>query len=248
MLTAVNGEVLDDAEIRQEAANMRPTYYESMPQGDPVALEMQLRDWARENVIERVLLRQEAARHGLTGEQLVEGIKGQVKPLKSSEAGDYYRKNKDQFWMPELIHVAHIVRNVDDKNDEETARAAIEKAKEELDQGADFAELADRQSDCAGNGGDLGWFPRGQMVPEFEEVVFAMRRGEVSGIFRSTFGFHIARVLDRRAEGIAGFAEVRERIEGMLMAEKQQHALETFIDALKAQARIEKRHESLLRS
>ncbi len=126
-----------------------------------------------------------------------------------------------------------------EKTTEAEARAAIERVAAELGQGADFAGVADRSSDCPGRGGDLGFFPRGQMVPEFDEVVFALEPGRVSDIFRTPFGYHIALVRGRRAEGIPKFDQVRERIAEILYAEKRQRAIDRFIDQLRAKATIE---------
>ena len=235
----VNGEAVDDAEIREEARALRPKYYEMMQGGDSIALEIQLREWCRENVIERVLLRQEAARQAATTEELVGKIAAKVPTPKYKDVGEFYRKNKESFWVPELVHAAHIVKNVDENNPEDRALEAIRAAEEELKAGVPFGEVADRVSDCPGSGGDLGLFPPGQMVPEFDQVVFQLKSGETSGIFRTTFGFHIAHVKERRAAGIPGLMDVREHIETLLRKEKQQKAIEQLVDALKAKASIQ---------
>lgn len=97
----------------------------------------------------------------------------------------------------EMVHAAHIVKNIDEHTSEPQAFTAIHAAQQLLQSGRSFADVADHVSDCRGGGGDLGWFPRGTMVEEFERVVFALRPGEVSEIFRSPFGFHITKVIDR---------------------------------------------------
>lgn len=109
--------------------------------------------------------------------------------------------------------------------DEAEAKAQIEAALAELEAGAPFAEVAERFSDCKGNGGDIGYFSRGEMVDEFEAVVFSMRPGERSGVFRTPFGFHIAEVREARPPGIPGLDEVRERIERTLTAAAEYAAL-----------------------
>ena len=76
------------------------------------------------------------------------------------------------------------------------------------------------------------------MVPEFEAVVFEMRVGETSPVFRSPFGFHIARVLGRRPEGIPALADVRGHLEEQILKIKQQQALEAFVDQLRAVATV----------
>jgi hypothetical protein len=103
---------------------------------------------------------------------------------------------------PEMIHAGHIIRNVDETTADETtaedtALAAIRNAQQDMERGSSFEEAATRWSDCP-DGGDLGFFARGEMVPEFERAVLALRPGEVSGIFRTPFGFHIAKLYEHR--------------------------------------------------
>jgi hypothetical protein len=276
MAFTVNGEVVEDSAIRAEASALRPRYDAVAQNMDPIEAEMQLREWARENVIERVLLRQEAAgdpepfspeaidetlRSQPAGsascgtreaaeemrkdveirmrvDRLLEKITSKVSPPKHKELSEYYRKNKEQFRRPELVHAGHIVKNVDENANEASAAEAIGKIKEELTSGASFEELADRGSDCAGNRGDLGWVQRGQMVQEFEDVIFSLRDGAVSDVFRTVFGFHIAKVYARKPEGVGSFDEVRGSIESALLRQKQERAVENFLDRLRAKAVI----------
>ncbi len=237
MLT-VNGEEVEDALVREEAAAMRPQYYETMGDGDPIALEMQLREWSRDNVIERVLLKQEAARRSVTVEEMLASVGAIVMKPTAKEAQAIYAKGKDGLWMPETVHVAHVVRNVDETHPEAEALAAIQLAAAELARGVAFSVVADTHSDCPGGGGDLGWFPRGHMVEEFDAAVFGLRVGQTSPVFRTPFGFHIARLLARKPEGIPAFADVRGHMEEQILRVKQQQAVEAFVDKLRAEATI----------
>ena len=279
MAFTVNGEFVDDSVVRAEAGALRPRYEEAARGMDPVEAEMQLREWSRENVIERMLLRQEAAadpeplRAGAIDEtlgtirsqpsvqascttregedemrkdieirmrvdRLLEKITSKVAKPKHKEISEYYRKNKEQFRRPELVHTAHIVKNVEEGADESAACEAIIAIEGDLAGGANFEELADRVSDCAGNRGDLGWVQRGQMVQEFEDVIFGLRENEVSKSFRTVFGFHIAKVYARKPEGLGSFEEVRDAIEAALLRQKQERAVENFLDRLRAKAVI----------
>jgi len=166
-----------------------------------------------------------------------------VRRPKQREIAEYYRKNRERFRQPEMVRAAHIVKNVDERQDEETARRAIEDAERQLEQGADFAELADKVSDCPGNGGDLGYFPRGRMVEEFEEVVFNLDAGERSGVFRTVFGFHIAKVVDRKEEGYRPLSEVGEEISRELYQQRVSEQLEKFVDRLRERAKIRRGDE-----
>jgi parvulin-like peptidyl-prolyl isomerase len=275
----INGELVDDAVIRAEAQMLKPRCAEMFAELDPITAEMQVRELAREQVIERVLLRQEADkdlspippavleealnqfRLASSGEStcitpmnedsLIEDVKaqlrldrllgkiiGKVAKPNPKEVVDYYRNNPDRFEAPELVRAAHIVKNVDENNTAAAALAAIEEIRGKLEAGADFAELAGVFSDCPGAGGDLGYFPRGQMVPEFDEVVFGLQAGQVSKIFRTPFGFHLAKVLDRKPAGVPSLAAVRDTIEDGLYRAKQERALREYVERLRAKAEI----------
>ncbi len=112
----------------------------------------------------------------------------------------------------------HILIKLDPDADEATVAAARERAQalvEQLRKGADFAELAKAESDDPGSasqGGDLGWFGRGAMVPEFEEAVFALEKGQISDPVRTPFGFHIIQVTDIRRSGAPSYETERERL------------------------------------
>jgi hypothetical protein len=264
MPTRVNGEVLDENEIAAEEQAMLPRLAEAM-RGEPrSAVLARAREWARENVIDRVLLRQAAWNDSELSnsagdapaesnclsrdneeelrarlERLTARLTAKLQPPKAKEITEYYRRNSGQLYLPEMVRAAHIVRNVDEKTSEDEARSAIEKVVARIAQGEDFAAVADELSDCPGRGGDLGFFPRGQMVPEFDDAVFALRPGEVSGIFRTPFGFHVAKVIEYRPEGIPKLDDVREQIANVLYAEKRQRAIDRFVDQLRAKAVIE---------
>lgn len=280
----INGEYVDDVIIRQEAASMRPRYEEMMQDMDPIAREMQLRDWAKENVIERVLLRQvasadpepvpveeieerltalfppagdlescetgatragvdkEAARADIEAqirvERLIRKVGEDAPKPKAKDIADFYKKNRDEFKTPPMMHASHIVKNVEEGADDAAALEAIRAAEAELKSGTPFAEVADKHSDCSGQGGSLGWFPAGEMVEEFEEIVFPMKPGQVSEPFRSVFGWHIATVHEKKPEGVRPLEDVKEQIESALAREKQEKALEDYVDALRAKADV----------
>ena len=172
-------------------------------------------------------------------QRLLDSITGGAGKPSDAEVEAYYEEHKTEFMMPEMLGVAHVVKHIDSNVDPATARQQIEEAKRELDAGADFGEVAERHSDCPDRGGDLGYFPRGHMVEEFEHVAFSMPVGGVSDIFPSRFGFHIAKVYDRKAPAPAPLAEAREQIEQAVAQQAGRAKLEAYLDKLRQGAAIE---------
>ena len=257
MAIEVNGELIDDESIRREAASLRlasPDIFEGL---DPIDAGIELRDRARHQLISNVLLMQQArkesvppeilgpqpligdgARSELQLDQLIGKIIGKVSKPKRKSIVEYYRSHPDEFQIPEMIRASHIVRNVDETHTEASAREMIEQVARKLADGADFATLDDLYSDCPGNGGELGWIARGQMVSEFEEVVFALQPGQVSPNFRTIFGFHIVLLIERNSSRMPVLEEVYDRIEDQLHRVKQRAALDQFVAQLWKQAAI----------
>ena len=107
--------------------------------------------------------------------------------------------------------------------------------------GADFAALANEQSECDDNGGDLGFFPRGAMVEEFEKVAFSLEPGDISEVFPTQFGYHILKVFDKKPASVREFSEVEASVRNELMAEMRRLKMAEFLDELKDGATIEDR-------
>ena len=128
------------------------------------------------------------------------------------EVDFYYKTHRSQFFSPERFYLLHIVKNRDELSDCASCLQSLREAERELASGFDFADVADRYSDCVGNGGHLGWIEKGIMVEEFEQVVFALERGQTSPVFETRFGWHLVRLLDRKPAAVAPLREVYEEI------------------------------------
>ncbi|MDT8300669.1 MAG: peptidylprolyl isomerase [Sedimentisphaerales bacterium] len=283
MTLIVNGEKIEDSAIKQEAERLRPDYERVFPDLDPKEREAQLFDWSKENVIERVLINQEAKKgdekipqdqidsalakikeqytdpkelYKALGVEDDAGIKDQIemqmrveqrlsevcKDLPDPPKADiqkYYEENAEHFKTGESARVAHIVKYVNWQTDEETAYNSIKEAHDELKNGAAFEVVVDKHTDCADSGGDLGQVVKGQMVEEFEDVIFNLGTGDVSDVFRTRFGFHIAKVYDRKPAAVAELKEVKDQIVETLREQMRSKAIDDFIDTLKEKAKIE---------
>jgi len=283
MAIVVNGEKIEDTAIRQEVERLRPDYERVFADQEPKEREAQLLDWSRENVIERILINQEAQKNGdkippdkvesalaklkeqyadpqklyedfdtQDDEEIKKDIETQMrveqrltqicqhvpKPSKAA-IQDYYEKNKEQYKSGERVRVAHIVKYVNWQTDEETAYREISQAHDELKHGAAFEAVVDKYTDCADSGGDLGYVSRGQMVEEFEDVVFNLGEGQISDVFRSRFGFHVAKVYAREPSAVPSLEDVKDQVIEALEEQMRSEAIDAFIDELKSKATIE---------
>ncbi|MFQ5431512.1 MAG: peptidyl-prolyl cis-trans isomerase [Nitrospinota bacterium] len=145
--------------------------------------------------------------------------------ITDKEIKDYYERRKAEFTTEEQVHARHILFALDPNASIEKSEGKKKKAEEvlkELNEGADFAELAKKYSDgpTAAKGGDLGFFGRGQMVQEFEREVFSMEPGKISGPVRTQFGYHIIKLEEKRPAAVIDFKSVKEFIKGKLFKEK----------------------------
>lgn len=244
----VNDEIVEESLIRTEAEAVSQQLRDENPGEDEIHLQMRIWDRARENVIARVLLKQAAFASAPAGEveersrieQFVNRLTAGLPRPNTAEISDRYRKHRELFRHPELVHASHIVKNIDEASNEASAHAKIAEAARALEQGVPFAEAADRFSDCPGRGGDLGFFPRGEMVEEFEAVVFALGEGEVSGIFRTPFGFHIVKLHRKLPEGIWPMHEIRDEIERAILGARKNALVAQFVAKLRENAKIKR--------
>ncbi len=130
----------------------------------------------------------------------------------------YYNDNIQQYQTPEQVRASHILLNTAGK-DEAAVRKQAEDILQQVKSGGDFAALAKKFSEDEGskvNGGDLDYFSRGRMVPEFENVAFTLAPGQVSDLVKSQFGFHIIKVVDKRPGTTRSLDEVRTQIQEQL--------------------------------
>ncbi|MBW2079745.1 MAG: peptidylprolyl isomerase [Deltaproteobacteria bacterium] len=156
------------------------------------------------------------------------------------EIETYYNGHKEDFANLESVKARHILLKVPEGVNEKAWKEAESKAKDikkKLENGKDFAELAKKYSDDPGtkdSGGDLGFFTKGRMVPEFESVAFSLKPGELSEPVKTNFGYHIIEVQEKKAASIKNLADVQAQIRQALQTEKQQKSQDALIEQLKA--------------
>lgn len=145
-----------------------------------------------------------------------------------------YSTNVDRYSTPEQVRASHILLKTEGK-DEATVRKTAEDLLAKIKAGADLGALAKQYSEDDSNkdnGGDLDFFGRGRMVPEFEEAAFALQPGGLSDVVKTQFGFHIIRVTDRRAASVRSLDEVRDQITEQLKWERAQTQAQTLADKI----------------
>ena len=202
--------------------------------------------------------KQGIAAQGLTPEHLREQartslevtkvIEAEVTPkvlVQDAEVNTFYAQNLERFKQGESVHASHILFGAaqDATPAQKTeAKAKAQAALKEVRAGGDFATLARAQSQDQGSaaqGGDLGFFPKGQMNPQFEDAAFKLKAGAVSPVVETPFGFHIIKVHERRAPRTAPLTEVAGQIKEFLTQGQREQKLEQFVDQVKAKGKIE---------
>jgi len=180
--------------------------------------------------------------------QAMKLVETEIKPtvaVTDADVTDYYVKNPDKFQEPESVRASHIMIRTPDATDEaqkKKAKAEAMAVLAELKKGGDFAALAKQHSQDAGsaaNGGDLGFVPRGQTSPVFEQAAFALKPGQLSGVVETPAGFHIIKVSAHRDARTVPLQEVKPQLQEFLTQQQMQQKTEAFVSKLKAKARIE---------
>jgi peptidyl-prolyl cis-trans isomerase C len=143
----------------------------------------------------------------------------------------YYEGHKDDFKKPEMWRASHILVATEAEAKDILAALAG---------GKSFHELAKEKSvdATASRGGDVGYFRKGQVVPEFENICFSLKPGETSGIVHTQFGYHIIKLTDKKPETIQSFEEARQGIENELKLKERTEALDKLVLDLKNKYRV----------
>lgn len=177
-----------------------------------------------------------------------EVIKREVAPrinVSNQEMRKFYDLHKGELAQPEQIQLSEILISTDQAGDDAQKLAAAKaKAEDLLKQvrgGADFADLAKKESqDPSGaQGGDLGMFPRGKLAKQLEDVTFAMKKGDVSDVIRTRQGFVILKVTDHIAAGVPSFAEAQDRVRDALYMQRMQPRMREYLTKLREEAFID---------
>lgn len=176
--------------------------------------------------------------------QLVDQVTADVTEPAEAEVKNYYDENPDEFAKQESIAASHILVSTQGITDDTELAAKLESAesiKKQLDEGGTFEELAAQHSDCPSkqNGGSLGDFGRGQMVPEFEKAAFEQEVGKVGGLVKTDFGYHIIKVTQKQEAKEMAYADVKKNLTTTLFEQAKAKKVEDYITTLEGKAKIE---------
>lgn len=246
ILAVVNGTKITMDDFEKEVSSL-PSNYRSMIDtnkrkflDDLILQELLYQESIKKNLEKdkEVVDTIERIKRKVLAQKLLEKEVMGLTEISEDDIKKYYEENKDSYKVPEQLNAAHILVKADEED-----QAAMEKIQgllKKVKEGNDFASLAKENSDCpsSSKGGELGYFSRGQMVPEFEEAVFKLKVGEVSSVVKTRFGYHIIKLLDRKEERTKESSEVKDEIEQKLTREKQKSIFENYTNDLKAKAKI----------
>ena len=225
---------IPDAELDAQVAQIRAQF--------PSDAQFQQALTAQKTTLEAV---RNDTRDEMSAEKLVESEIATKVAVKPEAVTDFYQKNQDKFQQGPRVRASHILIGIPQNADAATKLQAKSKAEallKDLKSGKDFAATAKANSQDPGsapNGGDLGYFEQGQMVPPFEQAAFALKAGEMSEIVETQFGYHIIKVAEKQDSRVVPIEEAKQQIEQYLTQQNRHAQTELFVNELKAKAKIE---------
>ncbi len=182
----------------------------------------------------------------ITQQVIQREVGGRINVGKDEEQ-KFYEQHKSDMERPEAVKLSEILVSTEPAGDDPQKLAAAEaKANDLLKQiraGASFEDIAKKQSQglSAAEGGELGYFERGKLAKQLEDVTFAMKKDQVSDVIRTKQGFVILKVTDHQSAGIPSFAEIEPRLQEAVYMQKLQPALREYLTKLREDAFIDVR-------
>lgn len=173
----------------------------------------------------------------LTIETLIQRDIGSAIAVSDTACENFYQKNREKFEVPEQIrasHIAFFAYEDDPEDKQQKAAAAIYAIEQRLRKGEVFEDLAREASECASSrrGGDLGFIAKGAMDPKFEAAAFALKLNVVSPVVRSSVGYHIIKVIDKKPARVMPFEAVKETVAQQLKEQKINAGLKDYLAGL----------------
>ncbi len=230
---ASSSEMVTDADVDAELAKIKGQFPDDKAFQEQIAQAGMTPEKLKENI--------------RTGLQQSRWMKSQVNTpeVTDEKAKAFYDSNIKEFEQPETVKASHILFMVDADATPEVVKQkedAALKAAERAAAGEDFTKLAKELSEepgAAESGGDLGFFPKDRMVPEFAEVAFTQKTGDISKPVKTQFGWHIIKVTEKKDAGTVPFDQVKEQVVSYLKSSSQREAVQSVLNKLKESAKVE---------
>ncbi|RZO17195.1 MAG: hypothetical protein EVB09_05045 [Verrucomicrobiaceae bacterium] len=177
-------------------------------------------------------------------DSLIEEKSGNGPKPSDSDIEEYYNKQKKSFMTAEEVRSMHIFKSLQQAENKEDLFAEMRKVRDAARSGDDFMDLVRKHSDKPEDEADLGWYKRGELMDEFELITFSMDIGEISPVFSTQWGMHLAKLTDRRCPKPIPLDEVKDEISDLIKAEHRESNLKAYIEKLKEKATIKDDPES----
>ena len=230
----LRGISVPEAEIDARMAELRAQF----PSEEAFAETLELRQMT-------MAMLRTTTRQGMQVDAMLEVELAAEATVTPEQVTEFYEGNPSQFQQGERVRASHILIGLPENADatvKEQARVRAAGVLGDVKASEDFAALAKQYSDDPGsgpNGGDLGYFERGQMVPSFEEAAFSLEPAQTSDLVESPFGYHIIMVVDRQAARSIPLAEVRLQVQQFLEGQNRELQAQAFVDALRAKGTVD---------
>lgn len=284
MALIINGERIDDEIIESEFSQIK-AHHERMLQVACCERDPEFRGRAKENIIARALLNQEArkrvpvvadadvdarlqkliaeaggetqfymsigmvardealVRENVAGgarlDRMLADVYAPEPEPTEAELRAYYEANQQHFLSEEQISACHITKSLQGAQSRAAVYESMRELRKKVLAGADFMQVAEENRLEVGQQIDLGWFKRGEFMEEFEAIAFSMDEGEISPVFTTQLGFHIAKLTGRKPAAPMPFDEVKDAVRQRIIEEYRDEKFNAFLDTLKAAAQIE---------
>lgn len=173
-----------------------------------------------------------------------EQVKGKVE-VTEAEAETYFKTHPEEFKMPEQVRASHILLQVPEAatpEETKTKEAAAKAILDRVNKGEDFATVAAAVSEdpsAKQNKGDLDFFAKEQMVPEFSEAAFKLKKDEITGPVRTQFGFHIIKLTDRKEPEQWTFEKAKEQLIPFLTDRRRGEAVQALLKTMRETAKVQ---------
>lgn len=240
VLARMSNKYLTLGEFKKKIERL-PAYYRDM-------VDRNKKRFLDETIVE-MMFYEEAIRQGLDNDKEVKDVLREAKKkvliakliqrevenkikIEDGEARKYYEDHKSEYKAPEMWRASHILVSTE---------AEAKEIQDELAKGANFEELAKEKSmdATAARGGDVGYFRKGQLVPEFEEAALSLNPGEVGPVIRTQFGYHVLKLTGKKDSDIEPYEKVKARVYEELKKEKRTELFEKLVLGLKNKYKVE---------